>query len=278
MQDRSVGLQREQIVAAAGDDPFGDVGLGPDRIDGDERAGQLQSFEQQRNGRHANGSFTSGPAVRCAPIAAIPRGGKKRVQSRQRIPAGDRRRRATIPASRKSAFRKVLKGGSQLCASNYCRRYRLASRHAKAGGHVDQSRPVCSANTQETTPLTGRIAGKPIHPAAPTGARTPEGVEALALHWFARMRAGEIDRSQLAPEYEAHLTDQAVEEMSRYLRAYEFGALPLEAHVLQTRESGPQTLHVVKIVFPRGDAASLMMGFNADGKITGISLMSMAGD
>jgi hypothetical protein len=44
------------------------------------------------------------------------------------------------------------------------------------------------------------------------------------------------------------------------------------------RESGPQTLHVVKIVFPRGDAASLMMGFNADGKITGISLMSMAGD
>jgi hypothetical protein len=34
----------------------------------------------------------------------------------------------------------------------------------------------------------------------------------------------------------------------------------------------------VKIVFPRGDAASLMMGLNADGKITGISLMSMAGD
>jgi hypothetical protein len=27
MQNRSVGLQREQIVAATGDNPFGDVGL-----------------------------------------------------------------------------------------------------------------------------------------------------------------------------------------------------------------------------------------------------------
>jgi hypothetical protein len=103
-------------------------------------------------------------------------------------------------------------------------------------------------------------------------------VEALALHWFAQMRSGAIDRSQFAPEYDAHLTDHAVEQMSRYLRAYEFGALPLEAHVLQTRKAGTQTFHVVKIVFPRGDAASFMMGFNADGKITGISLMSMAGD
>ncbi len=134
------------------------------------------------------------------------------------------------------------------------------------------------ANTQGAAPLTGRIAGRPIHPAAPTGERTPEGVEALALHWFQRMRTGEIDRSQLAPEYGAHLTDRAVEDMSRYLKAYEFGHLPLEAHVLQTRETGTQRIHVVKIVFPRGDAASLMMGLNADGKITGISLMSMAGD
>jgi hypothetical protein len=34
----------------------------------------------------------------------------------------------------------------------------------------------------------------------------------------------------------------------------------------------------VKIVFPRGDAAGMMMGFNAEGKITGVSLLSMAGD
>jgi hypothetical protein len=50
--------------------------------------------------------------------------------------------------------------------------------------------------------------------------------------------------------------------MSRYLNRYEFGHLPLEAQVLQTRESGSQTFHVVKIHFPRGDAASPMMGFN----------------
>jgi hypothetical protein len=135
-----------------------------------------------------------------------------------------------------------------------------------------------NANTQAAQPLTGRIAGRPIDPAAPTGARTPEGVEALSLHWFQRMRTGEIDRSQLAPEYDAHLTDRAVEDMSNYLKAYEFGALPLEAHVLKTRDAGTQKIHVVKIVFPRGDAASLMMGLNRDGKITGVTLMSMAGD
>ncbi|HKY86706.1 MAG TPA: SUMF1/EgtB/PvdO family nonheme iron enzyme, partial [Pseudorhodoplanes sp.] len=28
--------------------------------------------------------------------------------------------------------RKVLKGGSHLCAPNYCRRYRPAARHAEA--------------------------------------------------------------------------------------------------------------------------------------------------
>jgi hypothetical protein len=131
---------------------------------------------------------------------------------------------------------------------------------------------------ENAAPLTGRIAGRPLHPLAPTGARTPEGVEALALHWFAQMRSGKIDRSQLAPEYDAHLTDHAVEQMSRYLKAYEFGHLPLEAHVVNSRESGSQAFHVVKIHFPRGDAASLLMGLNSDGKITGISLMSMAGD
>jgi hypothetical protein len=52
MQDRPVGLQREQTFAAARDDPLGDVSLGHHGVDGDERAGQLQSVEQQRNGHH----------------------------------------------------------------------------------------------------------------------------------------------------------------------------------------------------------------------------------
>ena len=92
------------------------------------------------------------------------------------------------------------------------------------------------------------------------------------------MRSGEIDRSQLAPEYSAHLTDHAIEQMSRYMKRYQFGHAPLEAHVMQTREAGAQKIHLVKIHFPRGDAASLMIGVNSDDKVTGLTLMSMAGD
>jgi len=109
-----------------------------------------------------------------------------------------------------------------------------------------------TGTAQGAAPLTGSVAGRPLDPQAPTGVRTPKGVEALALHWFAQMRSGAIDRSQLAPEYDAHLTDHAVEEMSRYLRAHEFGALPLEAHLLQSRESGSQRFHVVKIISRAG--------------------------
>jgi hypothetical protein len=44
------------------------------------------------------------------------------------------------------------------------------------------------------------------------------------------------------------------------------------------RTIGEQTFYLVKLHFPRGDAASLLFGFNAEGKITGIGIMSMAGD
>jgi hypothetical protein len=135
-----------------------------------------------------------------------------------------------------------------------------------------------AGNASSAQPLTGRIAGRPLHVHAPTGARKHSPVEALALRLFANMRSGEIDRSQLVPEYDAHLTDHAIEQMSRYLKRYEFGHLPLEAHVMQTRDTGAQKIHLVKIHFPRGDAASLMIGLNSDDKITGVSLMSMAGD
>jgi hypothetical protein len=135
-----------------------------------------------------------------------------------------------------------------------------------------------TGNAEGTQPLTRTIPGRPLHAHAPTGARKHSPVEALALHWFAKMREGKIDRSQLAPEYDAHLTDHAVEHMSHYLKRYEFGHLPLEAQVMDTRDTGTQRIHVVKIHFPRGDAASLLLGFDAVGKITGISLMSMAGD
>jgi hypothetical protein len=74
------------------------------------------------------------------------------------------------------------------------------------------------------------------------------------------------------------LTDEAVLGMSKFLKEYEYGATPVGAQVLLKRSNGEQIFYIVKIAFPRGDAASLMFGFNTEGKITGVNLMSMAGD
>ena len=115
-------------------------------------------------------------------------------------------------------------------------------------------------------------------PPSPGSMRTENSVETLALEWFGRMETGQIDRTQLAAGYSTQLTDDAVQGISRYLKKHEYGAPPAGAKVLKTRTIGEQTFYVVKLLFPRGDAASLLFGFDAEGKITGISLMSMAGD
>ena len=52
------------------------------------------------------------------------------------------------------------------------------------------------------------------------------------------MQRGQIDRTQLATEYSAQLTDGAVQEMSRYLKEYKYGASPSGAQVLKTPQSG----------------------------------------
>jgi hypothetical protein len=57
----------------------------------------------------------------------------------------------------------------------------------------------------------------------PSSVRTDESVETLALEWFGQMRAGQIDRTQLAADYCAQLTDAAVQELSRYLKEYDYG-------------------------------------------------------
>ena len=126
--------------------------------------------------------------------------------------------------------------------------------------------------------LTGSVAAALAGSPPPSSVPTENSVKTLALEWFAKMRTGQIDRTQLAADYSAQLTDDAVQAMSRYLKEYEYGASPTGAQVLKTRKIGAQTFYVVKLVFPRGDAASLLLGFNAEGKITGINLMSMAGD
>ena len=108
--------------------------------------------------------------------------------------------------------------------------------------------------------------------------RPDANFRALALQWFERMETGAIDRTQLAPAYSAALTDASVEAMARRLKAYDYGAAPLDAEVVRVETRGGQTLAVVRLVFPRGDSASLLIGLDADGKIAGLTIMSMAGD
>jgi hypothetical protein len=62
------------------------------------------------------------------------------------------------------------------------------------------------------------------------------------------------------------------------IAAYEYGASPLHAEIMQKRSIDNQTFYKVKLIFPRGDAASLLFGFDVEGKITGVAIMSMAGD
>ena len=98
----------------------------------------------------------------------------------------------------------------------------------------------------------------------------------FALQWFAQMQAGKIDRTQYTATYGAQLTDDAVQAMSHHLN--EYGAAPLQAEIMQKRWVDNQTFYKVKLVFPRGDAASLLFGFDVEGKIAGVAIMSMAGD
>jgi hypothetical protein len=114
-------------------------------------------------------------------------------------------------------------------------------------------------------------AGEPLAE-APTG----EALTTWAMHWFTEAMAGRTDRSQYAPTFAPQVTDDAVARISRDLNKY--GAAPLRAEIVQTRKDGDQTFATLKFVFPRGDATSLLFGFDASGKITGIAVESMAGD
>ena len=97
-----------------------------------------------------------------------------------------------------------------------------------------------------------------------------------AMHWFAEALAGRTDRSQYSAEFAPQVTDEAVARMSQDLNKY--GASPLRAEIVQSRKDGDQTFYVLKFVFPRGDATSLLFGFDSVGKITGIAAGGMAGD
>jgi hypothetical protein len=113
-------------------------------------------------------------------------------------------------------------------------------------------------------------------PTPPYSVPTEDGMRVFALQWFAQMQAGKIDRTQYAAAYGAQLTDDAVQAMSHHLN--EYGAAPIRAEIMQKRAVDNQTFYKVKLIFPRGDAASLLFGFDFEGKITGVGIMSMAGD
>ena len=118
----------------------------------------------------------------------------------------------------------------------------------------------------------GGYAGQAQSATAPT----EDGVKALALQWFLQMQAGKIDRTQYTPAYSALLTDDTVKAMSHHLN--EYGASPKSAEILERRSAGAQTFYLVKLLFPRGDAASILFGLDPQGKITAISIVTMAGD
>jgi hypothetical protein len=110
----------------------------------------------------------------------------------------------------------------------------------------------------------------------PAGAPTGADLTTWAMHWFTEMMAGRTDRSQYAPAFAPQVTDEAVARISQDLNRY--GAAPLRAEIVQTKKEGDQTFTMLKFVFPRGDATSLLFGFDAAGKITGIAVGGMAGD
>jgi hypothetical protein len=124
--------------------------------------------------------------------------------------------------------------------------------------------------------LTVGIVAAPANAASPASVATDEGAAAFALQWYMQMRAGKFDRTEYAAAYVAQLTPGAVRTMSQHLNQY--GASPLRAEIMNERAVENQKFYVVKFIFPRGDATSLLFGFDAEGKITGIGVESMAGD
>lgn len=118
----------------------------------------------------------------------------------------------------------------------------------------------------------------PAHAGAmpPAAARVDAALTTWAMHWFTEMMAGRTERSQYAPAFAPQVTDAAVAATSRDLNRY--GATPLRAEIVKTEKDGDQSFATVKFVFPPGDATSLMFGFYAAGKITGVAVGGMAGD
>jgi hypothetical protein len=108
--------------------------------------------------------------------------------------------------------------------------------------------------------------------APPIDPSSAESVKVFALDWFERLQAGQIDRAQMTVTLSEALTDESVEEMSHHLKSY---GPATGGEITQDRKIQNQTFYVVKLFLERGDALSLLIGFDDGGKITGVTFPSM---
>lgn len=120
--------------------------------------------------------------------------------------------------------------------------------------------------------------GGALRASAASGALAPEQIPALAIDWFGRMERGDIDRDRLTPEYSARLTPEAITELSRYLKARNYGEPPNRAEIVKTRTGTDQSVYLVQLLFPRGDSGSMLIGIDHQNRITGLSVMTLPGD
>ena len=158
---------------------------------------------------------------------------------------------------------------------------RLQGRDIVASSDRRLWRATARARCGALLALLALLAGGPVATARADGAApiaAPMGAPftAWAMHWFIEMMAGRTDRAQYAPAFAPEVTDRAIAGIARDLNAY--GAAPLRAEIVRTKTEGGQTFAIVKFVFPRGDATSLVFGFDPAGRITGIAPGGMAGD
>lgn len=141
-----------------------------------------------------------------------------------------------------------------------------------------RSRWLCSMSyfTLVVALTVGLVAPFRANAMPSAGAQSDANMTVFLMRWFNEMQSGRTERSLYAPAYAAQVSDEAVATMSRDLNKY--GASPLRAEIEQSRKEGDQSFYIVKFVFPRGDATSLLFGFDAAGKISGIAIGGLAGD
>jgi hypothetical protein len=130
---------------------------------------------------------------------------------------------------------------------------------------------LCAQAAVAVVLFTGSF-GSALGGQAPIDPTSGESVKAFVLEWFARLQAGEIDRTEMTTGLSETLTDVSLKEMSRIVTS--FGPAT-KSEIVENRKIDDQTFYVVKLFLQRGDAVSLLIGFNESGKITGVTFPSL---